>query len=409
VFTWAVTRTRFFVNSNIPRTQLALLFVVKVAVGIIYGKIAMTQMPDTWNYYFNSLKQTHLLFQHPKLYLTDIFQGINTNDVASFFSSSHSYWNNLKLNAIVKIFSIFNCFSFGNYYINVIFYSYITFFGVVAIYRVMQQHLQLNRRILIIACFLIPSFIFWCSGLHKDGFTFLATAIIIYVFYFYILKKTVRFHHIVLLLLSFFILFIFRNHILIALLPALLAWALAHRQPKKTLLIFAMIYMSGMICFFGLKYIHPNLNFPEFVAEKQNAFNHLTRGNTSISVKNLEPNATGFIKNLPQAISLSFFRPYLSDIHKPIILPAYIENILIMLLIMLTFLIPKKNLRFSAFGLFIAFFVISVYLSIGYTVNNFGAVARYRSFLLPLYLPFILNAVNWMKLKSIFFVEKSMT
>jgi hypothetical protein len=369
-------------------------------LGIIYGQIAMNtgEMTDTWHYHLKSLQQTRLLFQHPKWYVTNIFQGIHANDVGSFFSSTHSYWNNLKANAFIKIISIFNCFSFGNYYTNVIFYSYLSFFGVVAVYKVMKHHLQTNRLVLMIACFLIPSFIYWCSGLHKDGFTFLATAIIIYHFYFYILKGNIGFVNVFWLLLGFFILFIFRNHILVALLPALFAWVLANKRPKKSFLIFAIVYVFGIFCFFGLKHIHPALNFPAFVVEKQEAFNRLKGGNTSIPVKNLDPDVKGFIKNLPQAISLSFFRPYFSDVYKPTILFTYIENMLMMLLILLTFLIPKKKLRFSAFGLFIVFFVVSVYLIIGYTVNNLGATIRYRSFLLPLYMPFILNAINWKKL-----------
>ena len=412
LFTWAVTRTRFFVNSGISRQQLAMLFLLKVMVGIIYGWIGiydgnLAQMADTWNHHFESLKQTSLLFQNPRLYFTDAFEGMNTNDVSSFFSSTNSYWNNLKQNAYVKIISIFNCFSFGNYYINVIFYSYFTFFGVVAIYKVMKHHLQSKQVILIISCFLIPSFIYWCSGLHKDGLTFLAVAIIIYNFYFYVIKGVLKPKPVFLLLFGFFLLFIFRNHILVVLAPSLLAWGLAAKWPKKALLIFAIVYSVGALCFFGLKYIHPALDFPAFVAEKQNAFNNLAGGKTSIAVKNLEPDATGFLKNLPQSVSLSFLRPYLSDVYKPIILPAFIEQILIILLLALSIKKKKKNVRFSAFSLFIAFFVISVYLMIGYTVNNLGAIVRYRSFLLPIYLPFVLSVIDWEKLRKLFYTKKT--
>ncbi|MFV0605130.1 MAG: hypothetical protein ACK5NK_04735 [Niabella sp.] len=411
LFTWVVTQTRFFVNSGIPVKHLAMLFLLKVIVAIIYGWIGIydgtvASMSDTWYYHFESLKETQLLFANPKEYFLNIFQFNATTDLQSFFASSNSYWNNLKLNAFIKILSVFNCFSFGNYYINAIFYNYILFWGVVAIYKLMLHHLKATSFILIIACFLIPSFLYWCSGLHKDGITFLSVAIIIYHFYFYITAQKAGWRNYLWLLLGLFLLFVFRNYILIALVPALFAWYIANKWPLPAKRTFLVIYIIGIILFFGLPYLHPSLNFPAFVVSKQQAFISLTGGKTSIPVTALEPNAISFLKNLPQAISLSFIRPYFSDAYKPIILPALIENIAIMLCLLLAIFVRKRNLQISSFGLFIVFFSITMYLIIGYTVNNLGATVRYRSFILPLYMPFILTAINCKKLWQIININK---
>lgn len=398
-----VTQTRFFTESQIPKMQLAILFLLKVSAGLIYGWAGIVDgaLNDTWTHHFNSLKQTELLLQDPGEYFAGIFRHAEINGVRSFFSSTNSFWNGLKWSAYIRLISIFNCFSFGNYFINVIFYSYITFWGVVAMYRVMNDQLRSSRRLLIIGCFLVPSFLYWCSGLHKDGLTFLALAMIVYHFYFHVLRNTAGLSSYAMMLLGFFILFIFRNHFIVVLVPALLAWYLAEKRPRRRFKIFALVYITGAVLFFGLKYIHPELDFPSIVAEKQQAFNQLTGGKTSIPVKDVEPNAIGFLKTLPQAVSLSVLRPYLSDIHKPVIIPAFIELVLLWVLFALSLFVRKQKVSFTPFGLFITFFVISVFLMLGYTVNNMGAVARYRSVIFPFFVPALLYAINWQRLKII--------
>ena len=66
------------------------------------------------------------------------------------------------------------------YYINIIFYSFISMFGPIAIYRVMNDVYPAKKWQLLIAVFLIPSFLFWCSGIHKDGLIFSCTAVIVF-------------------------------------------------------------------------------------------------------------------------------------------------------------------------------------------------------------------------------------
>ena len=397
LFTWMVTQTRFFTESQIPKMQLAILFLIKVSAGLIYGWAGILDgaLNDSWTHHFNSLKHTELLFRDPGEYFAGIFRHAEVNGVRSFFSSANSFWNGLKWSAYIKLMSFFNCFSFGNYFINVIFYSYITFWGVIAIYRVMKDHLRSSKPLLIIGCFLVPSFLYWCSGLHKDGLTFLALTMIVYHFYFHVLRKTAGLGSYAIILLGFLILFVFRNHFIVVLVPALLAWYLSEKRPRHKFKIFILVYIIGAVLFFGLKYIHPELDFPSIVAEKQQAFNQLTGGKTSIPVKDVEPNAIGFLKTLPQAVSLSALRPFYSDIHKPVIIPAFIELVILWVLFALSLFVRKKNLSFTPFSLFVTFFVISVFLMLGYTVNNMGAVARYRSVVFPFFVPFLLSSINW--------------
>lgn len=351
-------------------------------------------MIDTWTYHYESLKETRLLFEDPKGYFTNIFSGLNFSDPASFFSSNNSYWNDLKWNAYTKLISLFNCFSFGNYYINVIFYSYLSFFGVIAVYRVIQAELKAPTPVMIVACFLVPSFIYWCSGLHKDGLSYLGISIIVYSVYFGFIRNNSKPATYLAIIIGVFILFILRNHILVVLLPAVITWLIAAKLPYKKTLIFVISYVILFTCFFGLRHIDPRLDFPAFVAEKQDAFIRLN-GNTSLEVEKLDPSFAGFIRGLPQAVSISAFRPYFRDIHKPIIIPAFIELVLIWAMILFVVIFRRRRIDFTTpFSLFCLFFCASLLLIVGYSVNNIGATARYRSIVFPLIIPFFLHALD---------------
>ncbi|WP_018631011.1 hypothetical protein [Niabella aurantiaca] len=402
LFSWCITQIRFFRNSGLSRFQLVALFLLKVGMGIAYGWINWYSdlgpgKTDTWTLHAESLKETKILLTSPVSYITSFFYNPYTNSFGSFFASSASYWNNLKNESYIRIESVFNCFSFGSYFINIIFYVFLTYFGVVALYRVMRRHLEGNSLLLIIACFLAPSFLYWTSGLHKDGLTFLALGTVIYIIYF---RKTASKPVAGYLLLSaaLLLLFVLRNHVLLVLLPALVCWILARRFPLHRAGLFAGIYGLAILFFFTAKYLHPSLDFPAIVASKQEAFLHIEGGSSTVPVHRLRPDITGFVQQLPQSAGLVLFRPLASDVKKAIIFPAFLEVVLVWICILLFFLFPKRKPAFRPFSLFLLAFTMSVALMIGYTVNNLGAIVRYRSILFPLLLPPVLMGICWKQL-----------
>lgn len=407
LFSWMVSRLKFFTNSGLTKRHLVILFLLKVVAGIAYAWLALYNqtsgyISDTWNFHLLGLEESKLFFTDPQKYFTNIFIDPYGNNYSGFFASKQSYWNNLKGNAFIKLLSIFNFFSLGNYYINLIFYSFITFFGVVGIYKVMKDHYPKYNNLLIIGCFLVPSFLYWSSGLHKEGLTFLGISLIIYHINFGLLKKNITAIAYLGIFCGFLILFVLRPYLLLPLLPALLIWILATANPKYLWQIFAAVYLFFVISFFGLKYIHPQLNLPAAVTNKQYAFKELNVGRTSTPVKEIEPSFIGFIKGIPQALSLTVVRPNLNDIDKLIILPAFIEHKILWVLYILFFRFRRKDVKPYGFNVAIfCFCIATVVFVIGLSVNNLGAMVRYRSIIYPLLIPLILTGIDWARLKQI--------
>ena len=403
VFAWLVTKTRFFAKTGLTKPQLVIIFLMKVIAGIFYGWMGhfygnFAQMIDTWNYHRGGLQEYMLLANDPHEYFTNLFYSYDdSNGLHSFFGSKDSYWNDLKSNIFIKFLSILDIFSFGHYYVNVIFYSFISLFGPMALYRVMTDLFRTRKLILLVSVFFVPSFFYWSSGLHKEGLLFVGIALILYHIYFAYKEQRWKAWRLLGILLGLTILLLLRNFVLALMVPAILGWILANRWPKQGLTSFVGVYLVCSICFFGLRYIVPALDFPQAVVNKQQSFLQL-EGNSSININQLEPTVTSFLKNTPQAIILSAARPFPSDVHHLLSLAAATETILLWLLILLFLIFPLRHEVPSNNTIyFCVFFSISLLLAIGFSVNNLGAIVRYRSIVLPLLVTFIVMYTNWSK------------
>jgi hypothetical protein len=406
-FAWLVTKVKFFSRSGLSQPQLIIVFLLKIMAGIFYGWIGLyygnlAQMVDTWAFHYSGVQEYHLLYNNPHEYFTNLFRDPYQSGVSKFFDSDDSYWNDLKGNVVIKILSVFNILSFGHYYVNVIFYSFITLFGPIAIYRVMADVFPARKIPILMATFLVPSFLYWTSGIHKEGLIFTGISLVIYSVYFGIKEKKFGIKRIICLLTGLLLILVLRNFIIVIIIPAILAWLLASRWPKYGLAIFSAMYVLFGILFFTVRYIYPSFDFPQAVVNKQQAFIKLQGGTSSIPIKELQPDAISFLKNTPQAINLSTLRPYPSDVHHILSLAAAMEIDSLLLIFMLFLFWRTNGLKFRNLIYFCIFFSFSLLLAIGFSVNNLGAIVRYRSVMMPLLVVPMVAQINWKKIESLF-------
>lgn len=406
LFAWLVTKIKFFKNSGLTPSQIIIFFLLKVMAGIFYGWIGvyygeLAQMVDTWGFYYQSLNEYELLKTNPQDFFTTIFQNNYAHGYEGFLSGQNSWWNDLHGTLFIKLLALLNLFSFGHYYINVIFYSFITLVGPLAFYRVMQDVYPTKKIVVLLASFLIPSFLYWTSGIHKDGLVFIAFALIIYHFYFGLKNKKFSWPAVLSVLLSLVIILTLRNYLLIVLLPALFAWVLSNRFIQYPVKVFSAVYILAILFFFTAKYISPKFDFPGSVVAKQKEFLKL-KGNSSIPVNEISPSVFSFISNIPQAFSLSTLRPYPSDVKHLLSLAAAIETDVLIFIFVLFIFFKRKDIKPTPFILFCLFLSFSVLFIIGYTVNFLGAIVRYRSLILPLLIVPLAANIDWKKLGKYF-------
>ena len=125
-------------------------------------------------------------------------------------------------------------------------------------------------------------------------------------------------------------------------------------------------------------------------------------GGSSIPISELKPDAISFLKNTPQAITLSAIRPYPSDVKHILSLAAAIEVCLLLLMFILFLIWPENGPESKNLVYFCLFFSITILLAIGFSVNNLGAIVRYRSIILPLLVIPMAASINWRRIGNLF-------
>jgi len=409
VLSFALTRVRFVKNAGLSGAVIIALFVANVAAGLTGGWITHTDpTTDTWRYHADGLVEYHLLFSNPKEYFTNLFYTGYSYAYDGVLQTQNSYWNDLKANLIIKLVSVFDIFSGGNYYTNVVLFNFVIFFGHIGLYRVFKHVYNTSAWLLVAVVFLLPSLIFYSSTIHKDGLMLAAIGVIIFNSYYATHYSGFTIKRCLYILLALLLVFLFRNFIAFALLPALVAMTIAYNKKISAVKVFAVVYLIAVILFFNLHRIIPALNLPAHMAQKQSDFFSLEKGNTTIPLNKLEPSFSSYMVNAPQALQHSLLRPFITDIRlSKLLLPLSLELLFYGLLIILFFFFKKQQpLLNDPFVLFGLFFGISVCLVIGYTVPVIGAIVRYRAIYLPFLLaPFVFK-IEWIQILDLLKIKK---
>ncbi len=386
IFCWLLTKMKFVQQAQLPKSWIVAIFLLKIAAGCFYGYVHYKPITeaiqmDTWKFYYQSLSETTLLKKDPLAFIQNVLGNNYKDGGAGYFATTGGYWSDLKHNIMLFIMSIFNLFSFSNYYVNLIFFNFISFLGGIAFFRFCQSKFEFHKIILVLLCFLIPSFVFWGSGFHKEGLLFALIAFLCY--YTNLLSQgrhklwnTMR---VVILLILVVLL---RNYLALFLCPFLAIWFIIEKyQFKHKLIIYWSTFLVFILFFFNVKHIVPQLDLPKYTSLAQKEFLSLP-ANTRIATDSLQPTVNSFMNNFPEAMDMAFLRPRVTDATLTYI-PSIIENIFfICLFIFSLFCFKKFSLQNNTTLLFL-FFTLLTFLFLGYTVPISGAIIRYKSILLP--------------------------
>ena len=409
LFSWLLTKSRFVMNAGLSSKIIIALFVLKVLTGCVHAWILLriSSVADTAIFHKEGLIEYHLLFTQPKEYFTNLFQSNYKTGYGGLFSSTNSYWNDLTSNLLIKFLSVCDIFSFGYYYVNVIFYNAVIFFGAIGLYRVFNCIYPGRNYLLIGTCFLLPSLLFFSSTIHKDGVILAAIGIAVYNIYTALNTSGFTIKRIVCILLALGFMFLQRNYVLLAFLPPAFAWILCVVKNYPPLLTFFITYVTGVVIFFNAGLVSPTLNLPAKVINKQWDFNHLAIPATYIATDTLLPAFKSFVQNAPQALSHSLLRPFFTDIKlSRSLLPLAVELFCYQLLLVLFIFYRNKKITTDPFIVFGYFFSFSVLIIIGYTIPVIGAIVRYRSIFLPFFITPLICTINWAKVKALYNIKK---
>lgn len=407
---WLLKISRSYRN-YLSAQQVTLSFVTKIAFGLAYGFLfwKFYKGDDTWQYHNFSLTEYHNLLHHPGDFIRDIrIKANGSTSLHSIYDTTNSFWNKFDDVLFIKLLTIFDLFSFGHYYVNVVLFCFVVYLGHFLLFRLLVHYYPESAPLLIAAIFYNPMIIFWLSGIRKEGVLFLALALVL----FYINRLLRRQGNLIINALFIFtglgVLLVMRNFVVMCLAPSLLGYFFCRRFRWNAPLTFTAVY-SGCIFVFFMSSTIPGLpNLPAKVAQRQYEFLSLT-ANTRLSIDSLKGTPASFLQVLPQAINHSFLRPYITESKGILQVISAGDILLFFLMALITALFHKDNWKkilqnpivLTCF--FTSFFA---YLLIGYTVPFPGTFIRYKAIFELLFVCIFAIIIDLNKIESIFINKK---
>jgi hypothetical protein len=378
-------------------SELSLAFLFKVGLGCLYGYIYQRYYngDDTWNYHYYSLQDLHKLKHDTLHYFTELLPAESFAWAGgSFFHGFSAYLHTLENDSIIKILSIANIFSGSNYYINVVFFNFILFWGPYWLFSLLVKGFPDKRKPLLWLIFFFPPLVFWLSGIRSDGLVlfFLALLLVHFRRWLYEHKQWSVLYG----MIGVLGILIFRSQVLLLLLPALLAWFISVKGNRKPVAAFLWVYGIGGLLFFASAWVSPSKNLPGVIVERQQSFFKLH--GTRFSLDSLQPTVTSFARVLPQALSNTFIRPTIWEAKGALQIMTAAEIIFFWLLVPLAIIkrdIHAKQSLHTPFILFCMVVGLTLYIFIGYVIPFPGAIVRYKAIPELLLLSIVVICTNW--------------
>ncbi len=375
----------FVKKTGLSHKSILFLYLLKISVALLLGWITMTFTPgvnDYWSNNIQAIPEHALLMKDPVRFITSIGYS-NYDEYGNYFGSVNSYWNDLEVNLLLKIIAVLDIFTRGNYFVNSIFFASFGFIGHVAIFRLLKMAFPGKDSVLIIACFLLPSTLYFTSGVHKDTLLFGCLGLYCYSLYVCVVDK-LNWRHLTTLVLSFTGILLFRNYTAILLLPCSLAFALCHFFPFRPWKIFLTVYLVFFSLAVLAQLVTNHLHPFDLIVQKLADFKDLGIAGSQLPALNLQPTIGSFIESAPPALGHVFLRPYVFEHSFGLWTVLACEITLFSLLTLALFWkVFRHKISLSPLLCFMVAITISSFLIIGYIVPNTGSIARYRSLFLP--------------------------
>lgn len=364
--------------------QLALSFSVKIFFGLLYGFLFMQfyHGDDTWKYHELSKIEYHKLLLHPINFILDTFSQSSGNiSLEAAYSTTNSYWSDFEEVLFIRMLAIFDVFSFGNYYVNVVLFCFVAYLGNLLFYRLLVSYFLHSSFLLQLVVFYYPMVLFWLSGIRKEGLLFLGMAVTLYYFNKLLKSGKHAVKNLVLFIAGITTLWLIRNLTLLCLVPALAAWYLHQRFRLRSFPVFAGVYITCTVLFFCSGYIHGFPDLARKVTERQYSFMAL-KGNTRLALDSLHGTASSFVKVLPQSLNHIFLRPYITQSKSLLQIVSAFDIFLFFGCAGGALFFRRSNwagVIKNPVILSCLFTALSGYLFIGYIVPFPGAFVRYKS------------------------------
>ncbi len=350
------------------------------------------------NYPFLEYKELGNLFLTP-------FSKISTIDYYCL-EFPNRYYERSTTWFFARFLFLINILSFGSYLTSSILISFVSFVGVWLGYISFARIYSKLRKVLFFPFFLIPTALFWSSGILRDTIIVGIVGVLIYSFYQVVILK----HKVIFSLFfggaSLVSIMSLKPVLFYILFPSLFLWWLLYFIGRQTSLKRGVINLSGVVILLiilgGIMNTYIVDRNEKY--EIQNLLNTLNgfqtihpdfkRANSAFSLGSPDDDLWRVMRKTPNAINVTLFRPYLWEVKSFVVFIAAIESLLLLLFLLFVIIVLNKKIGRAIFRnkevVFLLFFALLYGVVTGLSASDFGALTRFK---IPAVLFFIISLI----------------
>lgn len=304
----------------------------------------------------------------------------------------------------IRIATFINIFLFDSFFGISLIFALWGFLGSWKLYKVFYDYNPNISAKAATFCLYLPSIVMWGSGIFKDTISFGAMGILIYCIYMLFIKRVNKVKYWLWVLVCVYLVGVVKAYILMALFPSIF--------------FFIINQYTSTIKSTALKTIVFPVLLGVIVLLSFGALTLMSSTFTQYNLENLEKKAEGFrrwhtmrseqvegsgytlpegniLLKIPMSLNVTFFRPYLWETRKPLVLMAALESLYILIFTLNAFRktgvkTMLKTLFTDPFASFCILFALAFGYAVGSTAYNFGALVRFK---IPC-LPFFMGALS---------------
>jgi hypothetical protein len=384
---------------------LTLKFIGAIGLGLIYQ--FYYGGGDTFNYFYHA-KIISLGFDKSfETGLKLLMDNGGDNDPATAPFVIQMFWHEPGSTEylVSRITAVLGLLCFNNYTVIALLYAVISFSGIWAMYIAFAKIRPQVYKELAWTLFYVPSMFFWGSGLLKDSLCLGALGWLFYSLYRGAIQRQAITKCIIIGFLAAYALFSIKVYILLCFLPAALLWVFNEtnaRIKNRTLRLVARPLFLGFgaaIAFYAAttltkgndKYDVDKIGERSKITSDYLYQMSIQQEGSGYHLGELDGSIGSMVKLAPQAIGTSLFRPFLWEVHNPVMLLSAIEAGFFLIFTLRIFRKTGVRRTFTIIGrtpvLLLCFvFALVFAASVGITSSNFGTLVRYKIPMIPFYL-----------------------
>lgn len=364
---------------------------------------------DTFGFYGGASAYSKYLLNEPGNAINFLFEN-NYQHLSSLYhynplpEYNYILRGNAEL-ALVKIAGFINLFTLDSFLITTLVFGFLSFTGSWLLFKVFITIYPDRKLIkpLAIAIMLLPSVVFWGSGLMKDTLTFAATGWLVYSIFRVFIQRNFTIRLILLAIISVALIALLKGYILLGLIPALTFWivlSVKDRIPSRFFRLLITPFLILITVGLGALLINQisdelgrfSLQNLERTTEGFHSWHQVASGEEgsgyTLGAPEFTPSA--MLRKFPAAVNVTFFRPYPWEAKNIVTMMTSVESMIILAFFLLVML-KSYFIRFFRIILadptliFCLLFALILGFEVGYTSYNFGALARYKIPCMPFF------------------------